>query len=652
MKRHIYIILLCVATLLPAQIYEPVKWSYKLDKLSSNEAECVITAIIDKGWHLYTLYMPDEGPRPTTIAFTDANGLVPVGQLLVPKDSITEYDINFDMNLSYYKTRAVFIQRFAIQHPNDSIGLKGYIEFMACNDRMCLPPQTIDFALGNTKDMAGLNMAPVEEIVEISEFRLQDSEDVDESQIKLAGQNLDNGNLPSGDTTSLWYVFLMGLLGGLLAVLMPCIWPIIPMTVSFFLKRGQRAEKKGDKNHGKRDALFYGLAIILIYVGLGLLITAIFGASKLNEISTSAWLNILLFLLLVVFAISFFGAFEIRLPGSWSTWMDKKADNASGIISILLMAFTLVIVSFSCTSPIIGTLLVELAAQGSVLGPAVGMLGFAIALALPFSLCALFPDLIHRLPKSGDWMNTLKVTLAFIELAFSLKFLSVADLAYGWHILDRETFLSLWIVIFAMLAFYLFGWISFKEDNRERPLSVTRLMLGIVSLAFAIYMLPGLWGAPLRAVSAFAPPMSTQDFNISHSEQPVHFYDYDAGVAYAKANNKKIFLDFTGYGCVNCRKMEAAVLADERVNSRLARDYVIISLYVDDKTRLEEPVRIEENGTERVLRTIGDKWSYKQRSDFGSNAQPYYIIIDTEGNKLTPPYAYDEDVDKFLNWMK
>ena len=651
MRKRILIIFLSVASFLTAQIYEPVKWSYKLNKLSYNEAECVISATIDKGWHLYTLYMPDDGPRPTTIAFTDANGLTPVGTLLVPKDSITEYDANFDMNLSYYKTRAVFVQRFAIQNPGDSIGLRGYIEFMACNDQMCLPPQTIDFALGNTKDMAGLNMAPVEEI---SEFRIQNS---DGSQQLSTPDNSQPSTLNPQPSTlnsqpSLWYVFLMGLLGGLLAVLMPCIWPVIPMTVSFFLKRGQKAEKKGEKNHGRRDAIFYGLAIIVIYVALGLIITAIFGASKLNEISTSAWLNILLFLLLVVFAISFFGAFEIRLPGKWSTWLDQKADNASGIVSILLMAFTLVIVSFSCTSPIIGTLLVELAAEGSVVGPAIGMFGFAVALALPFSLCALFPDLIHRLPKSGDWMNTLKVMLAFVELAFSLKFLSVADLAYGWHILDRETFLALWIVIFAMLAFYLFGWISFKEDNRERPLTVTRLMLGMVSLAFAIYMLPGLWGAPLRAVSAFAPPMSTQDFNISHTEQPVHFFDYDAGMAYAKTNNKKVFLDFTGYGCVNCRKMEAAVLADERVNSRLVRDYVIISLYVDDKTALDEPITVEENGVERILRTVGDKWSYKQRSDFGSNAQPYYIITDAEGNKLTAPYAYDEDVERFLQWMK
>lgn len=633
MKKNIFVLVaLCfIAGASLAEIVEPVKWAYELKTVSDSEVECVVTASIDDGWHLYTLYLPEDGPRPTSIVFTNANGLEPVGELAVPADSVSEYDANFDMTLSYYKTKAEFVQKFRVV--GQPVGLRGYIEFMACNDQMCLPPETIDFELGSSSDMTGLNTASIEQIADV-EVVSQDTPEAEQTG------------------RSLWYVFLMGIIGGLLAVLMPCIWPIIPMTVSFFLKRGQRAEKKGEKNHGKRDAMLYGLAIIVIYVVLGLLITALFGASKLNEISTSAWLNIFLFLLLLVFAISFFGAFEIRLPGRWSTWMDNKADNASGVVAILFMAFTLVIVSFSCTSPIIGTLLVELASQGSVLGPTVGMLGFAIALALPFSLCALFPDMIHRLPKSGDWMNTLKVTLAFVELAFSLKFLSVADLAYGWHLLDRETFLALWIVIFAMLAFYLFGWISFKDDNRERPLSVTRLMLGMVSLAFAVYMLPGLWGAPLRAVSAFAPPMSTQDFAIHHAETPAHFYDYESGMAYAKANDKLVFLDFTGYGCVNCRKMEAAVLADDRVNSRLTKDYVIISLYVDDKTALEQPVEIVENGNTRVLRTVGDRWSYKQRNEYGSNAQPYYIVIDKNGNRLTDSYAYDEDVDKFLEWLK
>ncbi len=644
MRKCLLFILLIITQLMSAQVFDPVKWTYQLNRVSNSEAECVVVATIDAGWHLYTLYIPDGGPRPTSIVFTDAKGLTPVGSLLVPKDSISEYDANFDMQLSYYKTQAAFVQRFALKGSFESAGLRGYIEFMACNDEMCLPPQTIDFTLGNDQGLASLNSAPVEEVTELSIADIEVVEDVNTTQ----NENIDNQQ--SG--TSLWYVFLMGLLGGLLAVLMPCIWPIIPMTVSFFLKRGQRAEKRGQANHGKADALLYGLSIIVIYVSLGLLITAIFGASKLNEISTSAWLNITLFLLLLVFAISFFGAFEIHLPSRWSTWMDNKANNSSGIVSILLMAFTLVIVSFSCTSPIIGTLLVELASEGSIMGPTIGMLGFAIALALPFSLCALFPDLITRLPKSGDWMNTLKVTLAFVELAFSLKFLSVADLAYGWGLLDRETFLALWIVIFALLAFYLFGWLSFKDDNRERPLTVTRLMLGIISLAFAVYMLPGLWGAPLRAVSAFAPPMSTQDFTIQHAQTPAHFFDYDAGMAYAKANNKKVFLDFTGYGCVNCRKMEAAVLADDEVNNRLAKDYVIISLYVDDKTPLPEPIVVTENGKERTLKTIGDRWSYKQRSEYGSNAQPYYIVIDKNEDRLTQPYAYDEDVENFLQWLK
>lgn len=471
---------------------------------------------------------------------------------------------------------------------------------------------------------------------------------------------------------SIWWIFVMGLLGGLLAIFTPCVWPIIPMTVSFFIKRGGAA--KGTTNaQVVRDAILYGLSIVIIYVGLGLLVTLIFGASALNALSTNAVVNIIFFLILVLFAASFFGAFEITLPSSWSTALNSKSSNTTGFLSILLMAFTLVIVSFSCTGPIIGTLLVE-AAGKSILAPAMGMLGFAIALALPFSLFAMFPSVLKKLPKSGGWMNTFKVTLAFLELALALKFLSVADLAYGWHILDREVFVALWIIIFALLGLYLLGLISFPHDDEDhRKTSVTRFFLAVISLSFAMYMVPGLWGAPLRAISAFAPPMSTQDWVMTPGAAPANsqlpitntqyktmtnnggqitFTDYDEGMAYAKENNMPVFLDFNGFGCVNCRKMEAAVLSKPEVAEHMHK-YVLISLIVDDKTKLPEPITVEENGKTVTLKTIGDKWSHMQRAHYQSNAQPYYMQLDADGNRIVETsYAYDEDIEKFLNWLK
>ena len=509
------------------------------------------------------------------------------------------------------------------------------VRFNACDDKMCTAPETWEFVLPN-----------------------------DETKEEKQGQ-------------SIWWIFVMGLLGGLLAIFTPCVWPIIPMTVSFFIKRGGAA--KGTTNaQVVRDAILYGLSIVIIYVGLGLLVTLIFGASALNALSTNAVVNIIFFLILVLFAASFFGAFEITLPSSWSTALNSKSSNTTGFLSILLMAFTLVIVSFSCTGPIIGTLLVE-AAGKSILAPAMGMLGFALALALPFSLFAMFPSVLKKLPKSGGWMNTFKVTLAFLELALALKFLSVADLAYGWHILDREVFVSLWIIIFSLLGCYLLGWISFPHDDEDhRKTSVTRLFLAIISLAFAMYMVPGLWGAPLRAISAFAPPMTTQDWvmtpsaanSTTHYPLPnsgasntqyktmtnnggqITFTDYDEGMAYAKENNMPVFLDFNGFGCVNCRKMEAAVLSKPEVAEHMHK-YVLISLIVDDKTKLPEPITVEENGKTVTLKTIGDKWSYVQRTEYQSNAQPYYMQLDADGNRIVETsYAYDEDIEKFLNWLK
>ena len=503
------------------------------------------------------------------------------------------------------------------------------VRYNACDDKMCTAPETFEFVTTSNE-----------------------SKDVEGEK-------------------SIWLVFVMGLLGGLLAIFTPCVWPIIPMTVSFFIKRGGAA--KGTTNATVvRDAILYGLSIVIIYVGLGLLVTLIFGASALNALSTNAVVNIIFFLILVLFAASFFGAFEITLPSSWSTALNSKSSNTTGFLSILLMAFTLVVVSFSCTGPIIGTLLVE-AAGKSLLAPAMGMLGFAVALALPFSLFAMFPSVLKKLPKSGGWMNTFKVTLAFLELALALKFLSVADLAYGWHILDREVFVSLWIVIFSLLGCYLLGLISFPHDDEEhKTTSVSRLFLAIISLAFAMYMVPGLWGAPLRAISAFAPPMSTQDWvmtpgAVNHSQLPmtnsqystmsihegqITFTDYDEGMAYAKENNMPVFLDFNGYGCVNCRKMEAAVLSKPEVAEHMHK-YVLISLIVDDKTKLNEPIVLDENGKKTTLKTIGDKWSHMQRVQYQSNAQPYYVQLDADGNRIVEgSYAYDEDIEKFLNWLK
>ena len=508
-----------------------------------------------------------------------------------------------------------------------------HVRYNACDDKMCTAPETWEFVTVGDKA---------------------------------------KGDEAKGEGQSIWWIFVMGLLGGLLAIFTPCVWPIIPMTVSFFIKRGGAA--KGTTNaQVVRDAILYGLSIVIIYVGLGLLVTLIFGASALNALSTNAVVNIIFFLILVIFAASFFGAFEITLPSSWSTALNSKSSNTTGFLSILLMAFTLVIVSFSCTGPIIGTLLVE-AAGKSLLAPAMGMLGFAIALALPFSLFAMFPSVLKKLPKSGGWMNTFKVTLAFLELALALKFLSVADLAYGWHILDREVFVSLWIVIFSLLGCYLLGLISFPHDDEDhRKTSVSRLFLAIISLSFAMYMVPGLWGAPLRAISAFAPPMTTQDWVMTPGGQvigerlevkggdyktmtnhggQITFTDYEEGMAYAKENNMPVFLDFNGFGCVNCRKMEAAVLSKPEVAEHMHK-YVLISLIVDDKTKLEEPITVEENGKTVTLKTIGDKWSHMQRAQYQSNAQPYYVQLDADGNRIVEgSYAYDEDIEKFLNWLK
>lgn len=653
-KRLLFCWLLSVLLILPAlsQIQEPIKFKTEWKQNSDTEAEIIFNATIDKGWHVYSTELGDGGPISATFNIDKIEGVEIVGKLTPSGNEINEMDPIFGMKVRYFKDKATFTQKIKITDSNYSI--KGYLEYGACNDENCLPPTSVDFNFNGT----GKNVAPSSESknetangtennagLSLTPLKIGSAEKVD--YWKPVINELNNFGEHAGEESMSWiYIFLTGLVGGLLALFTPCVWPIIPMTVSFFLKRTK------DKKKGIRDAWTYGASIVIIYLTLGLAITLIFGASALNALSTNAIFNILFCLMLLVFAASFFGAFEITLPSKWSNAVDSKAEQTTGLLSIFLMAFTLSLVSFSCTGPIIGFLLVEVSTTGSIIAPAIGMLGFAIALALPFTLFALFPSWLKSMPKSGGWMNVIKVTLGFLELAFALKFLSVADLAYGWRILDRETFLALWIVIFGLLGMYLLGKIKFPHDDDDQKVSVPRFFMALVSLAFAVYMIPGLWGAPLKAVSAFAPPMQTQDFNLYKNEVHAKFTDYEAGMEYARMNNKPVMLDFTGYGCVNCRKMELAVWTDQKVSKLITEDYVLITLYVDDKTKLAEPITVNENGKERTLRTVGDKWSYLQRSKFGANAQPFYVLVDNEGMPLNKSYSYDEDINLYIDFLE
>ena len=639
MKRYFLFALLLSALSLSAQIYDPIKWSFEHNKLSDSAGEIVLKATIDEGWHLYGTQLPEDGPIATSFVFEQLQDIALDGELVVPGGLVRQYDPNFAMELNWYEKEAVFVQK--VKYTGEAPALAGYVNFMACNDETCLPPDEVPFSFGELKNVAAPE-ATSEETVNGGTTPAVLTNDLWTPVIDELNAF---GNKGTTGERSLWWIFLAGLIGGLVALFTPCVWPIIPMTVSFFLKRS------GNKSRGKRDAVLYGISIIVIYLALGLLITLIFGASALNSLSTNAFFNLFFFALLVLFAVSFFGAFEITLPSSWTTKIDAKAETTGGILSILLMAFTLALVSFSCTGPIIGTLLVEVAGTGSILAPAIGMLGFAIALAIPFSLFAFFPTMLKSLPKSGGWLNSVKVVLAFLELALSLKFLSVADLAYGWHILDREVFVALWIVIFASLGFYLLGKLRFPHDDEVPTVSVPRYFLATISLAFAIYMVPGLWGAPLKAVSAFAPPLYTQDFNLYDEEVHAQFDNYEAGMAYAATTGKPVVVDFSGFGCVNCRKMEASVWTDPEVKQMLTQDFVLITLFVDDKTPLAEPYEVEENGRVRKIKTIGDKWSYLQRSKFGANAQPFYVMLDTEGKPLNSSYAFDENPSHFIEWL-
>ena len=690
-NRRLVLLLLCccAAIAIRGQMVDPVRFTSELRILGDDKGEVVFTGTIDSGWHVYSTDIGSGGPVAATFHADRLEGVETVGSLQPRGKVISQYDKMFDMELRYFEHQVTFVQ--PLHFTRQQYLIDCYLEYGACNDEMCLPPTSVELKTSGTLP------APKQQQTTVSEskndalgvpggFAAGSSTTAAVSDTAAAPTAADttaaapipstlhpspSTNTPSAlhpspstNTSSWWFIFLQGFLGGLIALFTPCVWPVIPMTVSFFLKRNKSRAK------AIREAITYGLSIIVIYVLLGLLVTLLFGASALNALSTNAVFNIFFCLLLVVFAASFFGAFEITLPASWANSADRKSETATGWLSIFLMAFTLALVSFSCTGPIIGFLLVAVSTQGSIVAPAIGMTGFAVALALPFTLFALFPQLLKSAPKSGGWMNAVKVTLAFIELAFALKFLSVADLAYGWHLLDREVFLSIWIVLFTLLGCYHLGWLRFPIDDDSHHTTVPRFFIAVASLAFAVYMVPGLWGAPLKAISAFAPPMMTQDFKLStlHPSpstntpstlhpSPSTFYveprtlDYDTALAIARAEDKPLMLDFTGYGCVNCRKMEAAVWTDARVADLLNNRYVLVSLYVDDKTPLAEPVTVTENGATRTLRTIGDKWSYLQRSQFGANAQPFYVLLSPDGQMLAEPRSYDEDIDAYLHFL-
>lgn len=652
MTKKITLFLALLLWCLPgmAAVVSPVKWETSIKMTGEKSGEILLTANIDANWHIYGLNLPDGGPRPTQVKFTDVKGAKLVGEVTPSVAPTEEFDKTFNLNLSWWENSVQLRQSFTLDNDSKGCVVNGYVSYQACNleSGSCIAPSKEPFSL-SAGDVTGL-----ESTAAAAPEQLQ--------------QNTNYASLTEGPGSSLWqpadfssysseavpdvsnaswiYIFAWGFIGGLLALLTPCVWPMIPLTVSFFLK------KNTSRKRSIMDAVTYGLAIIVIYLSLGLVVTMVFGASKLNDLATNAVFNLIFFALLVVFAVSFFGAFEIKLPAKWSNHMDSKADRTSGMVSIFFMAFTLVLVSFSCTGPLIGTLLVEAASEESVVGPAIGMGAFALALAIPFTLFAVFPSLLKELPRSGGWLNSVKVILGFLELALSLKFLSVADLAYGWGILDREVFVSLWVIIFTLLGLYLLGKINFPHDTSTENVSVGRFFMALISLSFAVYLLPGLWGAPLKSVSAFVPPLYTQDFNLYKSGETKAFDDFDKGMTYAAENNRPVLIDFSGYGCVNCRKMEGAVFDTQEVSSIIKENFVMITLMVDDKRPLSQPVNVVENGKNLTLETIGELWSYLQRTKFDASTQPYYVMLDAEGQPLSGAYSYDENVGKFVKWLE
>lgn len=647
-KIFLSIMVSLVAIFAKAQMLDPIHWSANVTMNSEKAGVITLDAQIDEGWHLYGLSLPEGGPNPTTIDFTLPAGVTLDGEIVVSEKAIEKLDEIFQMPLSWWASDVSFTQKFVVADGVSvpfNIGVS--VGFQGCNDETCVAPKTETFDLvagGNGGAGEASEEVSAGSAVNVAAVKDNVSSGLSDLWAPVVFDNIDEQAQISN--TGWGSIFIWGFLGGLLALLTPCVWPMIPMTVSFFLK------KTSSRSKAIRDALTYGVSIVVIYLVLGLAITLIFGASKLNDLATNAVFNLLFFLLLLVFAISFFGAFNITLPSSWSNSVDSKAEKTSGLLSIFFMAFTLALVSFSCTGPIIGTLLVEAASMGNITGPAIGMGAFALALALPFTLFAIFPSWLKEMPRSGGWLNSVKVVLGFLELALSLKFLSVADLAYGWGILDREVFISLWVVMFVMLGMYLLGKINFSHDTPTEHVSIVRFFLSMISFSFAVYLVPGLWGAPLKSVSAFVPPLYTQDFNLYDGGQFEEFDDYDAGMAYAQANNRPVIIDFSGYGCVNCRKMEGAVFDTEEVEDVIKENFVLIKLMVDDKTKLPQPMEVTENGKKVKLTTVGDKWSYLQRMKFMANSQPYYVMLDNEGKPLDGPTYYDEDAAKFVEWLE
>ena len=654
-----------------AQILKPVKWSFSSESISEKEAYVVLTANIEDGWHVYSQFIAEGGPIPTSFTFNKSSDYKPIGKTTEAPKATSAFDNNFGMQISWHERKVTFKQKIGLNKPE--VKVTGTLEFMVCNDKQCLPPEEIEFTVnikaGESKTIASTNTSLNNPKANSPDIQEKDSATAlstpnltaDSSKIK---KTLDAN---TSSKPSLWAIFLAGFVGGLLALIMPCIFPMLPLTVSYFTK------KAGSRSKAISHAAIYGLSIIVIYVALGMIITLAFGSDALNELASNGIFNFLFFLLLVVFAVSFFGAFEINLPSSWVNKIDAQSDKG-GLVGLFFMAFALALVSFSCTGPIIGTLLVQAAAMGELMGPAIGMLGFSLALAIPFTLFASFPSLLKTLPKSGGWLNSVKVTLGFIELALAFKFLSNVDLAYHWEFLDREVFLVLWIVIFAMMGFYLLGKLKFSHDSDLPYITIPRLFLSIITLAFTIYMIPGLWGAPLKAISAWLPPQTTQDFDLYTNtlsspeikqdtvkkkyaglfKAPHNldaFFDYEQGLAYAKQQNKPVLIDFTGHSCVNCRKMEASVWSEIEVLKRLKKDYVLISLYVDDKTDLPENEQYISKFSGKKIKTIGNKWSDFQAATFQTNSQPYYVLVNNEGNVLVPPQAFNLDVKNYMNFL-
>ncbi len=672
MKKY-YLTLGLILWAIVAYAADGISWSFRLIGDNTENPAIEATADVDPGYHLFSVDNPEGGSAPLEFFF-EVKGCQLDGKPVANKPYTKVFDEIFEVDQHFYTGKVTFTQKLKPTEKNFSVSME--IKGQICNDTGCIPVFA-SHSFSGTAPVAEKAAAPEPETPlaptaekndakeeTVASATMTDSITGSLSAATATPDNIGSDNLakewwsnvekelnafsdePAKQGQSLLYIFLAGFIGGLIALVTPCVWPMIPMTVSFFLKQNKSRKKS------VMTASIYGLSIIVIYVGLGLIVTALFGASALNELATSAGFNIAFFLLLVIFAISFMGGFELTLPASWTNKMDSKVDSTTGYLSIFFMAFTLVLVSFSCTGPIIGTLLVEAAATSNFISPAVGMFGFALALALPFSLFAMFPTMLKSMPKSGGWMNTVKVVLGFLELALALKFLSVADLAYGWRILDREVFISLWIVIFALLGLYLLGKLTFPHDDEVEKVSVTRFMLACISLAFAVYMLPGLWGAPLKSISAFSPPLYTQDFSLYEGEVAAQVDDFEEGMKLAKQLNKPVLLDFSGYGCVNCRKMEAAVWTDPDVKNSIDNDFVLVTLMVDEKRALPEPIKVtEKDGTVRTLRTYGDKWSYLQRSKFGANAQPFHVIVDNDAKPLAPAFVYKEDIPAYKNFL-